>query len=53
MDISSFYPTKMIIDEDFNIDRELRFKRKYAEELNRKYGLNITVERRQNDNKAR
>lgn len=41
------------MDKDFNIDRELRFKRKYAEILNKKYGLNIAVERRQNDNKAR
>lgn len=46
MDVSSLYPTKMTIDEDFDIDRELRFKRKFAEILNRKYGLNITVKRR-------
>ena len=46
MDVCSFYPSKMTIDEAFDIDRELRIKRKYAEILNRKYGLNITVERR-------
>lgn len=46
MDVSSLYPTKMTIDEDFDNDRELRFKRKFAEILNRKYGLNITVKRR-------
>lgn len=46
MDVSSFYPTKMTIDEAFDVDRELRLKRKFVEILNRKYGWNITVERR-------
>lgn len=52
MDVSSLYPTKMTIDEEFDIDRQLRIKRKWADILNKEYGINITVEKRSETNEV-